>query len=453
MRRIALPLAPDALVKVLTDRGARLTTGDDVRTAVAAISPLLHGGDVDAVLLVHAGGRETDLVDVWARSLAEFAPARFVGIGKWGPAVTSLEAGCSLTDLLTELGLEPEAGDDTVTVRADGTLDGATADSAPDQTSAAAGEGRAEPPAPDVREAQPETGSPAPWGARGRIRPRPPASSTPALEQPKRSAPWGASRPHEHDWSGVLFLVSGRGGVGRSTMSVAIAERAASHLGRNVVLVDANVGQAGLATNLRAIGDTGASRLPTIADLRTGASVQQVVTGPDDLRRAGGVRIGFACVLAPDPDQATAAACSPDRYRQVIDELTPVSDLVVVDTCVAWQSDPTGITDGLITPGLQAGASILVVTDPSLEGVAGARRLVSWATRLAPGRVSGLLNKVPPSAAVLGPTEASTLFSPAPCLGAVTYSESVAVAAARARPIGRLTALAADKVLTHLGIS
>ena len=396
------------------------------------------------------------MAEVWARSLAEFIPAQFVGIGPWESIKARLEPGCSLADLLTALGLTPEYGDDVVTVGADGTLDSGDIDDEAIKPPTVAADDLSQ-------EGVPEAKQRSPWGSRidqGRTEPYALPAQSHMSEQEKLFSPWGSTRPHEGaflryegtDWSRVVFLVSGRGGVGRSLLSIAIAERAASHLGRNAVLVDANVGQAGLATNLRAVKDGSPSALPTIADLRAGASVQHVVSGPDDMRRAGGVRVGFACVLAPDPDQATADACSPDRYRQVIDELAPVSDLIVVDTCVVWQSDPTSITSGLVSPGLRAGASVLVVTDPSLEGVAGAHRLVSWATRLAPGRVAGLLNKAPAFAAP-SQVEASRLFSPAPCLGVIPYSESIAVAAVRGHPVGRLTGLAADKVLAHLGIA
>ena len=449
---IALPSAPSDLVQALTGRGAHIVTGQDVRSAIASISPGLHDGSVASVLLVHGSDHEAELIEVWARSLAPFVSARFVGLGQWESADLCLEVGCSLADLVAALGLEPEDGDGSVTVGADGALDEGEADDGPAGQSAPSSVG------------PPSEGAPGqPWGTH----PDPQRDESPAPfvpPAPDRAGergttfrPWGQgpSRgvlPRQADWSRVLFLISGRGGVGRSTMGIAVAERAASHLGRDVVLVDANTGQAGLATNLRAVRSGESSSLPTIADLRAGASVQHVVSGPQAVRRAGGTRVGFASVLAPDPDQATTEACSPDRYQQVIDELAQVSDLIVVDTCVAWQSDPTSITSGLVAPGLRDGASVLVVTDMSPEGVEGARRLVAWATRLAPGRVAGLLNKAPASA-VPAVAEASRLFAPAPCLGVIPYSESIAVAAARGRPVGRLTGLAADKVLTHLGVA
>ena len=395
------------------------------------------------------------MLEVWAGSLSPFVPTRFIGIGQWESAQARLEPGCSLAQLLTELGLDPVDGDEGVSVRADGTLD------RPDVEEG----GAASSPSSASNEVpSSERSEQLPWGAdpvREQTVQGVEKELEPVGERDAPFSPWGESRTDRGaprprldgvDWSRVVFLVSGRGGVGRSLMGIAIAERAAGHLGRNVVLVDANVGQAGLATNLRVVQGGVPSVLPTIADLRAGASVQHVVSGPDQVRRAGGIRVDFACVLAPDPDQATADACSPRCYRQVIDELAPVSDLIVVDTTVAWQSDPTSITTDLVAPGLRSGASILVVTDPSLEGAQGARRLVRWATRLAPGRVAGLLNKAPVSA-VPDQAEASKLFAPVPCLAVVPYVESVGVAAARGRPVGRLTGLAADKVLAHLGVA
>ena len=105
-----------------------------------------------------------------------------------------------------------------------------------------------------------------------------------------------------------------------------------------------------------------------------------------------------------------------------------------------------------MAPGLRAGASALIVSDASLEGMEGVRRLAKWATRLAPGRVTGLLNMAPVSA-VPDEASASKLFKPVPCLAVVPYDESVQVRAAKGQPIHRLPCLAADKILAHLGIA
>lgn len=499
MKRIALISSPE-LSRALTSRGAEVVTGDSVRSAISAITPRLRDGTIDIVLLVCSDERAASMVDVWARSLASFVPTRFVGVGEWGSAQVSLDPGCSLARLLEELDLEAAAGDEDVTVSVDGGLSRHQpepgADSAveiPEAPTWAAGRGqdsqRSEPvhawmpptdaateeiprirTQADAPAASSQNGgaqNPDPATAEPRPTPAPPVETTDEpvtrASSPAAFDPWGAPRPRvcapdtrervpsDSDWSHVIFLVSGRGGVGRSATAINIAEQAADRLKRNVVLVDANVGQGGLATNLRVARGGAPSTLPTIADLVAGASVQRIVSGSEAVRGAGGASVAFASVLAPDPDQATPEASSPQHYRRVIDLLAPVSDLLVVDTCVSWQRDPTGIASGLIAPGLRAGANALVVTDASLEGMDGARRLVRWATRLAPGRVAGLLNMSPASAAP-DLAAAGKLFNPVPCLAVVPYDETVRLRAAKGQPVHRLLSLAADKVLAHLGI-
>ena len=486
MKRIALISSSSELARVLADRGAEVVTGDGVPSAIGVIAPALRDGTVDAVLLTRPDEHEAGLVNAWARSLASFVPAtRFIGVGDWCAAGAQLEPGCTLKRLLDELGLVAVDGDGDVIVAADGGLDRSRVEPVQDEPEQAPSSSprtsdrerfEQSPGAGDTgwrpwgSDPDLDTAEDAAWGAGGRepgsgagegvrLAPAPASGSADEARGPASFAPWGRPRDAASaeaadvsDWSRVVFLVSGRGGVGRSSLAINIAERAAGSLKRDVILIDANIGQGGLATNLRVVRAGAAAALPTIADLGAGANVQQVVCGAGEVRASGGAAISFASVLAPDPDQATPAACSPQRYRRVIDQLAPVSDLLVVDTCVSWQADPTRIASDLVAPGLRAGASVLVVSDASLEGAEGARRLVRWAGRLAPGRVAGLLNMAPASA-VPDQATASRLFKPAPCLAVIPYDESVRLRAAAGRPVHRLLGLAADRVLSHLGVA
>lgn len=486
MKRIALISSSSELARVLADRDAEIVTGDSAPSAISVITPALRDGTVDAVLLTRPDEHEAGMVNAWARSLASFLPAtRFIGIGDWCAAGAQLEPGCTLERLLDELGLVAADGDGDVIVAADGGLDRSRAEPVPDEPEQAPSSSprtsdrerfEQSPGAGDTgwrpwgSDPDPDTAEDAAWDASGRepgsgagegvrLAPTPASGSADEAHGPASFAPWGrlrdaasAEAADVSDWSRVVFLVSGRGGVGRSSLAINIAERAAGRLKRDVILIDANIGQGGLATNLRVVRAGAAAALPTIADLGAGANVQQVVCGADEVRASGGTAISFASVLAPDPDQATPASCSPQRYQRVIDQLAPVSDLLVVDTCVSWQADPTRIASDLVAPGLRAGASVLVVSDASLEGAEGARRLVRWAGRLAPGRVAGLLNMAPASA-VPDQATASRLFKPAPCLAVIPYDESVRLRAAAGRPVHRLLGLAADKVLSHLGVA
>lgn len=471
MKPIIASTALSELTQVLTARGAEVVTGDSVQSAISAITPKLRDGTVDAVLLICPDESARGTINIWARSMASFVSTRFVGVGDWEAAQVNLKPGCDLTRLLNELSLDAANGDERVTVSVAGELTRPHVESSERESSLASSASRfdrEQPQHPGTSSAwgsSPAPGKQTSWGRHRDPAPvdMPAREAASALDAetvdslPPVVLPWGgATQAHEgridSDWGNVVFLISGRGGVGRSTMAISIAEQAAGRLGRNVVLVDANIGQGGLATNLRVARDGAPSTLPTIADLVAGASTQQAVAGPKAVRASGGAAVNFASVLAPDPDQATPEASSPQHYRQVIDSLASVSDLVVVDTCVSWQKDPTGIASNLVAPGLRAGASALIVSDASLEGMEGVRRLAKWATRLAPGRVTGLLNMAPVSA-VPDEASASKLFKPVPCLAVVPYDESVQVRAAKGQPIHRLPCLAADKILAHLGIA
>ena len=165
----------------------------------------------------------------------------------------------------------------------------------------------------------------------------------------------------------VLFVFSGKGGVGKTSVALALAERAARHL--RVVLVDANRGQGDIRTYLR----LGSSSLPTVwAAAATGDPARAIVP-PDALTAARHQRLQelhFALVMAPHGDQVDPATVTPEAYRAVLAAARDRADLVVVDTQIVEDGlDTTGLIDELMVPALRAGGWGLAVADTSAAGL------------------------------------------------------------------------------------
>ncbi len=106
----------------------------------------------------------------------------------------------------------------------------------------------------------------------------------------------------------VAITLSGSGGVGKSTFSLALASRAAER-GQRVVLVDGNLGQGDLATFLRATG----SGLPTMFDaLVDGRNLEAGIITPGRLTRGTSRRSAQARVRVP---AGTVRGGDPHRHR------------------------------------------------------------------------------------------------------------------------------------------
>ena len=484
MRTIGLTCT-GVMARVLEARGAQVVAGDDpedLKASAGAVAAAVRSGDVDGVLLLAPDETSAGMLQTWLRTVSAGSSVKFVGVGRWEGAV-SLEPGCSLADVLEALGLEPLAGDADAVVEADGRVHGHVVVGGPggEEQEGPVGPWGASDPGrlvsgeagrPGWRPGRPveskgRQGSKdffsSPWSAavarcEPAVAPAPASAAAQVTAAPadgtRSRAGWGnvglpGSRALDEahadsDWGNVVFLVAGRGGVGRTSLGINIAEQAVRRHDKNVVLVDA---AGGLAPALKVMRDGATCPPPTIGDLAAGASAQQVVSGPEDIRRAGGAAVSFASVFAPDPEQPRPEA---SRYLRVIDLLAPLSDLVVVDTPVIRERN--GLATGLLAPGLRAGASALVLSDASLEGVDSVCRLVPWLQRLAPGRVTGVLSIMPVSA-LPDQAVAGKLIAPVPCLAVVPYDESVRLRAAKGQPVHRLLGAAASKVLAHLGVA
>ena len=228
-------------------------------------------------------------------------------------------------------------------------------------------------------------------------------------------------------WSRVLFVVGTAGGVGKSTLARSIAfEANALGLG-HVYLVD-------VAGDLTEV--LGASELENVSGLDRGVTMADVVLGPDNLKRIRGARVPFGFILAPPADQPRPDVSRWEKVINILAEGQPGIDdydeqsLIVVDVPTMDDDDPF-MSEVLHFGMKDMGAWVLVVTDTSLKGVGAVPRTVGNYAKLAPGRVIGVMNRVPQGRPRPTDAELLELFQPAKVRAAIPYTDSVVTDEAR----------------------
>ncbi|MHB1599872.1 MAG: hypothetical protein ACYCXY_13520, partial [Acidimicrobiales bacterium] len=168
----------------------------------------------------------------------------------------------------------------------------------------------------------------------------------------------------------VIITFSGKGGVGKTSVAIATAQRAATIGGlKRVLLVDANRGQGDVRTYVRV---PNSATLPSMFDAATAGDPRRAIVGPTDLNKARGeglAPLGIGVALAPDDAHADADVVSTSVYRDLVEYAREKFDLVVLDTQIVEASDTSGLIDGLVIPLLLDGAFGLAITDSSMAGV------------------------------------------------------------------------------------
>lgn len=165
----------------------------------------------------------------------------------------------------------------------------------------------------------------------------------------------------------VIFSLSGKGGVGKSTFSLLLADRA-SKRGKTVVLVDGNYGQGDLAGFLKITNNT----YPTAQSFVYKRDVRDCIIGPDELnhyRPDGAGKLSFAFVAAPSDEEINTGRVTPEVYRNIVGQARQLADLVIVDTQIIEADDPRGMVRGLVVDSLREGAWAMAITDISVRGI------------------------------------------------------------------------------------
>lgn len=195
----------------------------------------------------------------------------------------------------------------------------------------------------------------------------------------------------------VIVVMSAKGGVGKSSSALNIAQYAAEHgpEGLRVCVVDANRGQGDLRTYLR----IPSAPIPTVYDAARTREPSAAFSTPNTLaqyRDERWGRIGFALVPAPPADLADPHVVTAEVYRQVIEHARTVADIVIVDTQIFEAVDTTNLWDKVMVPLMANDAWSLAISDTSPPGVRNlVERLSTFAGRgVDKGRVMIALNKV-----------------------------------------------------------
>lgn len=168
----------------------------------------------------------------------------------------------------------------------------------------------------------------------------------------------------------LLFVLSGKGGVLKTTMAITLAQRAA-RAGAHVLLVDANRGQGDTRACLRM--DTAAG-LPSIYDYAEGTLLSECILTPQAVNAArGGDRdpVAFYFLPAPPAGMTAPYIVTADVYRRAIiaGRAGRNIDLVIVDTQVSNDTDESGLFDQVYLPMLHDDAWAVALTDTSTQSV------------------------------------------------------------------------------------
>ena len=250
-------------------------------------------------------------------------------------------------------------------------------------------------------------------------------------------------------WSGrgsgttTVVAFAGKGGVGKTSVAIALACRAVSVGGfRKVVLIDANRGQADVREYLGLAN----AELPSVYDVTMGASPQSVIVTPDRLRAArpaGLPDLGIAVVLGPRANQVSPV--TPDTYRQVLIAAQEVAELVVVDTQIVEAEDTSGIIDQIVIPMLTLPKSWgVALSDSSLPSVKNAlTRIAAFRNAgVPPDRLLWLFNRIVDTAGLDMAALASLISSRATLIDSVAEDANVVRDLNSGLPPGNSSALA-----------
>lgn len=206
----------------------------------------------------------------------------------------------------------------------------------------------------------------------------PHSSPTPANEQPAPSLMEEIFEPAATSTrrlsSTTIFSISGKGGVGKTTTAITLAERASSR-GIKTTLIDANRGQSDVGRFLR----LPLERTPTIYDAVAHSSSHALLT-PDFINSARPHMlpdITYSVILGPPRHYSSPDIVTSEVYADAIAYAETVSELVVVDTQIMESTDTSGIFDYVTIPMLQHGAWALGVSGLSPVSIDNLRSILT----------------------------------------------------------------------------
>lgn len=198
----------------------------------------------------------------------------------------------------------------------------------------------------------------------------------------------------------MLFCWGSKGGVGKTTVAMAAAQRAAA-AGLKVVLIDANRGQGDIRTYL----GLSKKEMSSILDVALGHAIKDSLHGPkvlsalrNEQRKKTGTQLNnirFGLVLAPKSRTADPSLVTGAVYNRVINATRPQVDLIIIDTQTIEVFDTSGLVESTILPGLASGGWSLAITDLNVTGTANLRDQLEFFTSkgMAKDRTFTLINR------------------------------------------------------------
>lgn len=165
----------------------------------------------------------------------------------------------------------------------------------------------------------------------------------------------------------IIVSMASKGGVGKTTIATALAERAAK-AGLRVTLIDGNRGQGGVRKFLRVN-----ERVVSIYDAAVRSDPKVAIAYPKEIAAARDPKlppINFAVVLAPPDALADPSVVTAQMYAEAVRYARSVSDLVILDTQISERFDTTGIIESVAIPAIgSVGGFGIGITDDSNEGI------------------------------------------------------------------------------------
>ncbi len=158
-----------------------------------------------------------------------------------------------------------------------------------------------------------------------------------------------------------VAVLSLKGGVGKTTMSVGLGSVFASLRGDRVIAVDANPDLGTLA-----------GRVPQ----QTHSTVRTLLNDPNtssyaDVRRHTSQSSSNLEVLASERDPAVSESFSEDEYRKVLSILESYYNIIITDC-------GTGLMHSAMTGVLSMANAIVLVTSPAIDGAQSASATLDW---------------------------------------------------------------------------
>jgi len=215
----------------------------------------------------------------------------------------------------------------------------------------------------------------------------------------------------------IIVITSGKGGVGKTTVSANLGMTLAS-LGRKVVLVDADFGLRNL-------------------DLILGLENRIVYTAVEVIE--GQCRLEQALVkdkrqpslfLLPAAQNRTKEAVTPEQMKELIGNLTALADYIIVDS-------PAGIETGFLNA-IAGVKEALIVSTPEVASVRDADRVIGLLEANGIRRIQLIVNRIKPQMVqvndMMSPEDILEILA-IPLIGLIPDDEKVIVSSNRGEPL------------------